>query len=245
MNLWQYDPSVDQWLQKSNFPVGPRLLTNSFSISNKGYLYSGWDPDSGVSVNDFWEYDPANDIWNQKATPPGPGRVGSIASGGNLFGYAGLGSEIAASQFDDIYEYDQQNNSWATIINPFGFRSGTIDFVYNDHLYVGGGFLRFSGTEYIAQYDLREYTPQFINSVNELTLSKSVSVYPVPTLNDIIVMSDEEITFIEIFDVMGQVKYRRKKNEGSKLNLNVDFLTAGIYFIRCNSNNKVVRFVKE
>ncbi|MBK7851472.1 MAG: hypothetical protein IPJ66_10140 [Bacteroidetes bacterium] len=78
-DFWEFDPSNNSWIQKTNFPGGIRTYAVGFAIGNKGYIGTGasnWNTNN----NDFYEYDPNFDSWVQKASFPGAGngRSGAI-----------------------------------------------------------------------------------------------------------------------------------------------------------------------
>jgi len=55
-DLWQYNPSTNSWVQKTNFPGGAGIAAIAFVIDNKAYVGTGSSP--GTSGTDFWEYTP-------------------------------------------------------------------------------------------------------------------------------------------------------------------------------------------
>jgi hypothetical protein len=55
--LWQYDPSLNVWIQKTGYGGGARIEATGFSIGNKGYIGVGDDSTFFYSI-DFWEYSP-------------------------------------------------------------------------------------------------------------------------------------------------------------------------------------------
>ena len=42
MTLWEYDPAIDQWIEKANLSSASEGGTG-FSLGNKGYAISGYD----------------------------------------------------------------------------------------------------------------------------------------------------------------------------------------------------------
>lgn len=51
LDIWQYDPASNSWVQKANFPGQIRWGAAAFSINCRGYVGTGY-PD----INDFWEF---------------------------------------------------------------------------------------------------------------------------------------------------------------------------------------------
>ena len=69
-DLWQYNPFINVWTQKADFPGQGRADAICFVIGSKAYIGLG---DAGGAYNDFWEYDPVTDTWTQKANFRGGG----------------------------------------------------------------------------------------------------------------------------------------------------------------------------
>jgi N-acetylneuraminic acid mutarotase len=65
-DFYEYDPSLNLWTAKANFPGGARYSLLESTIGNKGYVGTGYSP----LRNDWWEYDPVTNIWVQKANQP-------------------------------------------------------------------------------------------------------------------------------------------------------------------------------
>ncbi len=69
-DVWEYDPALDKWTAKKDFPGTPRNAGVAISVSNKNYLGFGGTGIPVVALRDWWEYDAANDQWTQKPQPP-------------------------------------------------------------------------------------------------------------------------------------------------------------------------------
>ncbi|HEY4799723.1 MAG TPA: hypothetical protein VII99_11650, partial [Bacteroidia bacterium] len=53
-DLWEYDPTLNTWSAKANFPGTGRFGAIAFGIGNFGYVGTGSD---GLnSYNDLWQY---------------------------------------------------------------------------------------------------------------------------------------------------------------------------------------------
>jgi len=101
-DFWEYDPNTDTWSQKANFAGSSCSGAGGFSISDKGYIGTGY---SGSYRKDLWEYDPQTDEWTQKADFPGEARSGAIGFPIGNRGYVGAGKSSSTS-FGDFWEYD-------------------------------------------------------------------------------------------------------------------------------------------
>lgn len=55
--FWEYNPTLDQWIQRSTTGLIPRSSPAGFSLNGKGYIGTG---SSGTGRKDVWEYDPAS-----------------------------------------------------------------------------------------------------------------------------------------------------------------------------------------
>lgn len=55
-DFWEYDPSVDGWVETAGWPSTPRLAPVGFSIGGKGYVGTGWD--GNEHHQDLWAFTP-------------------------------------------------------------------------------------------------------------------------------------------------------------------------------------------
>src|ERR1700741_160192 len=105
-DLWEYDPTLDTWTQKTSFPGAARDCGIAFSVGNKGYYGTG---NNGTQFSnhlaDFWEYDPATDSWAQKNNFPGGARFGAVAFTVNGNGYVSTG-DSPSGYFQDLWMYN-------------------------------------------------------------------------------------------------------------------------------------------
>lgn len=84
--------------------------------------------------------------------------------------------------------------------------------------------------------------------INEIQSNLKISSFPNPVLNTIYFVANENLKLIEIFDITGKLQQRVAiSNFSSKVNVDVQNLTAGIYFARIldtKDNSKLVKFSK-
>jgi N-acetylneuraminic acid mutarotase len=247
VDFWEYDPSLDSWAQMANYPGGPRTSPGGMTIAQKGYAWSGWSDTAYYSIPDFWEYDPIINQWTQKSAPPTDGRINGISCGGSSHGYAGLGRELAGSDYDDIYEYDPSADTWTSIPNPFPayvvnrFRSNVINFVYNDKLYTGGGVTRLAGGDYVAHYEFFVYNSLVTNIPGPKV--QATYLYPSITSDHFFLQSQVNLITIEIFDCTGN-KIKSMKADEKYMQVDVSELKSGVYFIT-TGNGEALKFVKQ
>ncbi|MDP4236397.1 MAG: kelch repeat-containing protein, partial [Bacteroidota bacterium] len=148
-DLWEYDPSLNSWIQKADFPGGDRDGLGVFVVNGKAYVGGGADAALNV-YSDFYEYDPAENKWNMKAElPGGPNIFASMFAIGN-YGYLACGSGIV--EYQDLYRYDPTMDSWDALSPlPGDARQAGIGFVLRGKGYVGLGMSGYS-TVYTDMY---------------------------------------------------------------------------------------------
>jgi N-acetylneuraminic acid mutarotase len=56
-DFWEYDPTSNFWTRKADFSGSQRTNATGFSIGNKGFIGTGYEP-NGTEPQDFWEYTP-------------------------------------------------------------------------------------------------------------------------------------------------------------------------------------------
>ncbi|HXD76215.1 MAG TPA: hypothetical protein VN616_00335 [Puia sp.] len=154
MDIWQYDPPLDVWTLKANFPANvptPFYLVGFSPDSRFGFVAGGAAiPSGGIDLSEvvFWRYDPASDSWMQMHNIPDPGMLFPSAMVLNGTAYVLGGGQ-------DCWKYDQPSDTW-TQVAFFGYRLAGSAFAINGTGYFGMGEQRFSNLPYI---DLWQYTP--------------------------------------------------------------------------------------
>jgi N-acetylneuraminic acid mutarotase len=101
--VYEYDPVLQQWNQKNNFPGTIRYAASGFSIGDFGYLGTG-ETFITSYVKDFWQYDPVADQWYQKNDFIGVARGSSSAFSIGDKGYIGFGIS-SGGRLKDFWEY--------------------------------------------------------------------------------------------------------------------------------------------
>ena len=129
---WEYDPLLNSWTQKANYPGGIDESGNSgtqgvyfataFSIGTKAYV-SGGKMGSDFYGTDLWEYDQGTDVWTRLADFPGGDRyqMSSFSVDGN--GYVGMGIDHDLFR-KDWWKYDPTLNSWTQTTSLPGSERG-------------------------------------------------------------------------------------------------------------------------
>lgn len=156
-DFWQYNSFNDIWLQKENFPGGPKYGHISFVIDSIAYV--GFGGDQSVTLNtQFWAYNMNSDVWTTIASFPGDGRVYPSAMTINSKGYVGGGVKFEAGNaiyLSDFWEYDPVLNTWTQKNNyAGGTRAGMIAFGE-----AGKGYMGYGESSGSFQTDFYEYIP--------------------------------------------------------------------------------------
>jgi N-acetylneuraminic acid mutarotase len=136
-DLLEYDPSIDAWTPKANFPGSPRFGAVAFVIGNTAYVGGGADS-NGIIQDDFYSYQPATDTWTTLHLLPEHVLFGATFVIGN-YGYLATGSE-GNNQVSLVWQYNPANDQWTKKANfPGAPRGASVGFALNGIGYVGLG----------------------------------------------------------------------------------------------------------
>ncbi|WP_420401615.1 Kelch repeat-containing protein [Flagellimonas sp.] len=116
-DLWEYDPKVDEWNAKKNFPGGARYGVFHFTLNGSLYIGAGDEEFMVDGPHDFYKFDPITNQWEKLDDFPGnPGQARQFASsfviGGKAYIYGGSQDDINAPLHNDLWEYDPTQNIW-------------------------------------------------------------------------------------------------------------------------------------
>jgi len=166
-SVWEYNPALDSWTQKTSLPVAARWVT-SFVIGTDGYVFGGITS-SGHS-NSLYKYNTLNNTWTTMASLPSTGRYGVSGFALNGYGYIVGGNEGSASGpvNKELWQYNPANNSWIqkAQLPVANGRYGISSFTLNGKGYSGFGYNP-SGSG-VAYSDFYEY-----DDVNNTWTSKA------------------------------------------------------------------------
>lgn len=106
-DFWEFTPDpggggLGTWSQKTDFGGVGRYSAVGFSISNKGYIGTGWI--GGTDVNDFWEYNAMTNEWIQKENFGSVERYDAVGFSLSNNGYVGTG--YGGGFRKDFWEYN-------------------------------------------------------------------------------------------------------------------------------------------
>jgi N-acetylneuraminic acid mutarotase len=143
-DLWEYDPVLDSWTQKTSLPAAARAYSTSFVINNIAYVATG------NGYNELWSYNPATDTWLQKTSIPTAGRSGAFSFSIGTKGF--LGGGIYDTR--DFWEYDAIIDTWTQKDSMYS----------QSYVYAIGWSLNNYGYKFGGRVDslsscLREYNP--------------------------------------------------------------------------------------
>ena len=215
--MWEYKPSVDQWIQRATFPGGDRYQLISFSINDKGYV--GLGTDENWYMGDFWEFHPGTNVWTQLNDFPGVERSSSSTFVLNDRGFVACGGD--GGYLDDFWEYDPLTDQW-TLRAPFSgdARRNAFAFAINGRGYLGGG-KGFTG----LRRNFYEYTPNTL-SVND-DQEVRLNLYPNPVVDQVKWQASFTTANVRVYSASGELVM----NEISNGQLDVSNLPGGNYQI--------------
>lgn len=137
-DFYEFDPTMNTWTAKANFPGGGGLgmyYGTAFSLDNKGYVCGGKIGPSAY-INELWEYKPAIDQWAARAAFPGGIRYNLSSVAVNGVAYVGLGTN-QDSYTNDWWKYNPGTNQWTAETDFIGGdRAGACTFALNGNVYV-------------------------------------------------------------------------------------------------------------
>ena len=139
--LWEYNPSADQWVAKSPFPGNSREAGVAFSIGGLGYAGLGWELNQSNSLRDFYAYNANTDTWIQKASFPTSFSRNTLHGSSGTKAYVGGGTRGTNIPYSNqFWEYNTLTDTWSLLgVLPFGRRSGGIGLSHNGIVYFGFG----------------------------------------------------------------------------------------------------------
>ena len=154
-DFWEYDPTLNAWVQKTNLPVGfgsGIYFSTGFSSSTKGFICGGKMGPNNYS-DKLWEFNPQTNQWTPKANFPGGVRYQLASFSIDDNGYVGLGTDQDLYR-KDFWKYNTTTNQWSAIPDlPASARANSATFTIGQRGYVcmgtNGGLLD----------DLWEYNP--------------------------------------------------------------------------------------
>ena len=217
------------------------------------YISGAWDKSAGNAGNYIVKWD-GNHLYDAGFGGfCGYGNVRSLVPFHNrLYAFGNFPCAANQKAFGVAY---YENGAWTVPQDSVAGPSIGNGLVYNDELYMCGGFESINGDTTIHLF-AKLLCPDFdaatgcVSSVRQNYLQElNVNVYPNPVSDKITVEINQNIAqdlTLNIFDTLGQQIYSTKIHE-QKQELNLSFLKPGVYYIKMNasSGQRVVKLIKE
>lgn len=236
--VWAFDPALNSWTQKNNFPGGERARGNGFAIGGKGYFGLGHD-NTVSNHSDFWEYDPATDTWIQKASFPDARRTaGEFVIGSS--GYIGVG--YSSTWVNTFYEYNSLTDTWIQRANfpPIPERYSVSAFAIGNKGYMGLG----RDENLIMYAEWYEFTPVSTSISESDEIIAGFNVFPVPATNELYVeLRENSSNKLDIYTCEGRIVMSQYLT-GETSKVDIGFLSPGIYYLRIAETNVIKKIIK-
>jgi N-acetylneuraminic acid mutarotase len=123
-SFWEYDPSLDAWTAKSDFPTDFTADAGAVVYNSELYVVGGVNLNPVGLSNQVYKYDPVFDTWTQMPNFLGAAIAGEFAVTTSTSAFIGGGYNAGIIPRNDLYEI---SNSTAGIISPVNPE--------NDHLF--------------------------------------------------------------------------------------------------------------
>ncbi len=114
-DLWEYNPTTNTWLQKSNMPSLGRSGIVAFVINDIVYIVGGRTFVNNA-IPETWMYNPMTDIWTQLTNIPISGTWRGVTFTYNNKGYIGLGKNNFDQYNKLFFEYNPTTNTWNNVL---------------------------------------------------------------------------------------------------------------------------------
>ncbi len=91
----------------------------------------------------------------------------------------------------------------------------------------------------VSEWICTNWIFRIINNLTDLNMDNTVSVYPIPVLDNLNVKSNNSIKSVRIFNIRGQLIYEVNKLSEKSVSLEVEILEQGLYLVMVETNEKV------
>lgn len=148
-DLWEYDPSLNEWTQLSPMPESAGRFHPAF-VAASDKIFVGAGAGNGVNLNDWWEYNIETDVWRQLPDFPSHERHHPYHFMINEEPYVGCGhgtTNVLSTSTGDVtniytdwFKWDVENEQWVEVANfPGEGRVAGTQFSYNGKGYMLSG----------------------------------------------------------------------------------------------------------
>ncbi len=228
-DLWEYDPTLDNWTPKAPFPAGVRYGLSALSIDDLGYVGFGIDQD--LYRRDWWQYNPTTNAWTAKSDLPGSERGTASTFTIGQRGFIVLGAN--GSYIDELWQYNPFTDSWS-IKSDFpgqGRRNGIAFSIGNKgYAGIGKGATGLKKTFY-------EYTPAGPVGLDENS-KLSIQIYPNPVVESalLFLQNNSDAAFYSVVDMAGRM-LMTETISGQSVEIRRNQLPAGTYVLAVTNKN--------
>ncbi len=138
MDMWEYDPVLDNWAQKSSSPSIGRVHPAFSVVGDRVYIGQGQQDGNYVDLDDWHEYNTTTDTWIEKTNFMTPRHHAVASTIGNAI-YIGTGHHLN-TMHTDWNVYNASNDSWQTLSSlPSNGRSAANAVTSNGKVYLFAG----------------------------------------------------------------------------------------------------------
>jgi N-acetylneuraminic acid mutarotase len=142
-DFWKYDPVLDSWSKKADYPSTATDACVSFVLNNCIYVGAGFN--GSAYTNEFWKYNTIQDSWVRLADFPGWSRMGAVLCADEEHVYFGSGFRF--EDYNDWWEYFPATDSWSKRkAMPDNGRNDALGFSIDNRFFVSTG-RHWGGTE--------------------------------------------------------------------------------------------------
>lgn len=107
-DFWMYDPAINQWQKKADFPS---LFSNKcIHFVYDDLLYVGFGFNGYGFNNEMWTYNPETNKWTQLKNANFKGRAGAVVSADDYNIFSGTG--YSTTNNNDWWEYEPEEDKW-------------------------------------------------------------------------------------------------------------------------------------
>lgn len=136
-DFWMYDPVLDSWTQKADFPTNATDGCVSFVINNDIYICGGFHGEG--FTRDSWKYNTLTNQWEKTVNLPGRFRAVAVCCCDSLHIFYGTGFHDADSK-NDWWEFSPQNKTWTEKKTmPDNGRANAVALSINNRYFVSTG----------------------------------------------------------------------------------------------------------
>ncbi len=228
---WVYNIEDRTWTQAPDLPGVPRHHPYYFGLNGKAY--AGFGHGAGI-FKDFYMYDPETNEWTKLNDFPGESRVAGTQFSRDGKGYvlSGQGSDHLNFDTGEFWEYIPETDTWVELApHPGTGRWAPGSFLIDNDVYLIAGRNNFGDQKDMFKYSFEPPT----SNEEPLDLSKNVTIYPNPIVDNVSISSEVQWTQMEVYNVLGE----RVFNAPYQTEVNLEMLTSGAYqLLLSNDENK-------